>query len=40
MYPDHRLVYSFPDRSIRPDRRPARANEITLRIKRTLRQEA
>lgn len=37
MFPVYHEVPSLTDRTIRPDRRPPRANEIRLRVKRTLR---
>ena len=40
MFPAYHQVPSLTDRTIRPDRRAPRANEIRLRVKRTLiRQE-
>jgi hypothetical protein len=38
MFPDHHLPFEKQrDRTLRPDRRPLpRANEIRLRVKRTL----
>ncbi len=42
MFPEYHTVPAYADRTIHPDRRPApRANEIRLRVKRTLsRREA
>lgn len=41
MFPDHHDRPYFADRLLRPDRRPPRASEIRLRVKRaSTRQEA
>jgi hypothetical protein len=40
MFPTFHTAPAYADRAIRPDRRAPRANEIRLRVKRTLsRQE-